>query len=116
MSIKEIAKVVHNLQSAFCSSIGDHTVPTWDNAPQWMKDTTIDGVYALLGDTTAEAGFSHTNWMNKKFAEGWVYGEIKDAVKKTHPSLIPFDKLPWEDQYKDILFVKTVRELHEHWA
>lgn len=116
MTIKEIAKVVHNLQSAFCASIGDNTVPTWDNAPDWMKDTTVDGVYALLNEPNAGPGFSHENWMQRKIEEGWIFGDVKDAAKKTHPSLVPFAELPWADQYKDILFVQTVRELHPHWA
>lgn len=32
--------------------------------------------------------------MANKIADGWKYGEAKDPEAKTHPCLVPFDKLP----------------------
>lgn len=116
MTIKEIAKVVHNLQSVFCASIGDNTVPSWDEASEEMRNTTIEGVYALLDEPEAGPGRSHENWMQRKIESGWIFGPNKDADKKTHPSLVPFSELSWNDQFKDILFVQTVRELQQHWC
>jgi hypothetical protein len=44
---------------------------------------------------------SHNNWMNAKIKDGWIYGEAKDIDKKTHPCLIPYEKLPYEEKIKD---------------
>ena len=44
---------------------------------------------------------SHINWMNMKIKQGWIYGEVKDFDKMTHPDLVPFNELPETEQRKD---------------
>lgn len=44
-------------------------------------------------------------------ADGWTYGEVKDAERKTHPTLVPFGDLPAGQQQKDRLFVAIVAAL-----
>ncbi len=41
----------------------------------------------------------HENWAAGRMAEGWVYGEQKDDVKKTTPCLVPYEML--SEQEKD---------------
>lgn len=36
----------------------------------------------------------HDVWSAGRMAEGWIYGEKKDAEKKTTPLLIPYSELP----------------------
>jgi len=62
----------------------------------------LDGIEYLDAnpDTTPEE--NHNNWMRMKESQGWVYGEIKDFEKKTHPDLVPFHGLPIVEQRKDI--------------
>lgn len=36
---------------------------------------------------------THEVWSKGRMDEGWVYGEHLDYVKKTHPSLIPYEEL-----------------------
>ena len=52
---------------------------------------------------------SHEGWMRQKVADGWVHGDVKDPVKKTHPCLVPYDQLPFEQQAKDKLFTSVVK-------
>jgi hypothetical protein len=40
-----------------------------------------------------------------------VYGEVKDAVAKTHPCMVPYDDLPEFQRKKDALFLAIVRVL-----
>jgi hypothetical protein len=51
----------------------------------------------------------HENWTKDKVADGWVYGEVKDAAAKTHPCLVPYDQLPANQRFKDSLFLLTVQ-------
>jgi len=39
-----------------------------------------------------------------KVDSGWVYGEVKDVEKKTHPCIVPYEQLPVEQQSKDYIF------------
>ena len=46
-----------------------------------------------------------------KTDDGWVYGEEKDAEKKTHHCIVPFGELPIFQQQKDMLFCNIVNAL-----
>lgn len=43
----------------------------------------------------------HKRWNAYMRAEGYVYSIVKDDIAKTHPDLIPFDKLTEREQSKD---------------
>lgn len=43
----------------------------------------------------------HDVWAAGRIAEGWTYGEKKDAEKKTTPLLIPYDALPESEKAYD---------------
>ena len=102
-----IAAVCHNVNRAYCQSIGDDTQPTWEDAPEWQKDSAISGVeYHLTNDVTPEQ--SHESWMEHKRMDGWVWGDVKDPEKKTHPCMVPYDQLPQEQKTKDYLFKAVV--------
>lgn len=36
----------------------------------------------------------HEVWAQNRMDEGWVYGEERNDVLKTHPCLVPYDELP----------------------
>lgn len=105
-----IAKVCHEVNRAYCQALGDHSQKPWLIAPQWQKDSAVAGVMLHMNaNATPEA--SHVAWSKQKVADGWVYGETKDEVKKTHPCLVPFSKLPKEQQAKDFIFRAVVHAL-----
>jgi hypothetical protein len=114
--VEKISKVCHETNRAFCESIGDNTQPTWENAEDWQIKATINGVMFHLENHDAKPDHSHNDWVRTKVEDGWVYGEIKDPVKKTHPCIVKFSKLPIEQQIKDFLFksvVDSMRNLPE---
>jgi len=109
--IEKIASVTHEANRAWCIAHGDHSQPCWDDAPGWQKDSAINGVRFHLENTNASPSDSHDNWLKQKQEEGWVYGEEKDAEKKTHPCMVPYDQLPVMQQSKDSLFKGIVHAL-----
>ena len=112
VSIETVAKTCHDVNRAYCQSIGDHSQPTWEEAPQWQKDSAITGVkFHLEGERTPED--SHASWLHEKESTGWVYGEVKDPEKKTHPCIMPYDQLPQEQRTKDYLFKAVVDALKD---
>ena len=44
MTKQDIAKVAHEINLAYCESIGDNSQPTWELAPDWQKSSAINGV------------------------------------------------------------------------
>lgn len=111
MNIESIAKVCHEVNKAFCHSIGDHSQPTWDEAPDWQKNSAIAGVNFHLENPDASPSASHESWLKVKEEEGWKYGPVKDADKKEHPCFVPYDQLPTEQKSKDFLFKQVIHSL-----
>lgn len=109
--IEAIAVVCHQANRAWCAKHGDYSQNAWANAPQWQRDSAVDGVVHALTFPNAKPEDSHRNWMINKKAEGWVYGPVKDPDAKTHPCIVPFDELPEWQQKKDVLFLAIVRAL-----
>ena len=102
--IEATAKVAHEANRAWCAANGDYSQPSWESAPDWQKDSAMDGVRFHMANPDAGDSASHDNWMAHKQADGWVYGEVKDPVRKTHPCMVPFTELSREQQVKDALF------------
>jgi RyR domain len=101
------AKVCHQVNKAYCESQGDFSQPTWEEAKDWQRMSAIRGVkYHLENEVTPE--MSHESWLKQKVDEGWIYGDIKDPEKKTHPCIKPYDELPEFQRTKDKLFKAVV--------
>ncbi len=110
MQKEDIARVCHETNRAYCESQGDFSQPTWENAPDWQKNSAMLGVNLhLSGEHGPEA--SHQSWMKQKEEEGWVYGETKNPVLKEHPCMVPFNELPVAQQAKDFIFRGVVHAL-----
>lgn len=104
--VHDIARVCHEANRALQTDLGEDVNPPWDQSPQWMKDSTVNGVEGVLAGNTPEQ--SHENWMKVRAADGWVYGEIKDEAAKTHPCMVPYADLPAPQRLKDELFGQVV--------
>lgn len=113
MKVLVIAKVAHAINAAFCLSLGDESQPAWDDAPEWQQKSAIAGVEMHLANPDATPEQSHESWLAQKVADGWVYGEVKDAEKKIHPCCRPYDELPPEQKSKDYLFRAVVHALKD---
>lgn len=49
-------------------------------------------------------------WAMNKIEAGWMYGEVRDDVRRIHPCLVQFDKLPpAEKRYDTQLAVQTLK-------
>ena len=109
MNVVGIARICHEVNKAYCESLGDTSQVPFDLAPVWQQDSAVAGVQAIIDkpDTTPEQ--SHDGWLALKRADGWTYGPVKDADTKQHPCFVPYSDLPKEQQTKDHLFGAVVR-------
>lgn len=109
--VQIIASVAHGLNKRYCESLGDNSIPTWEEAPDWMVQSAIDGVGFHLMNPDATPDQSHKNWMAQKTRDGWVYGKEKNPELKMHPCMVKYDELPQHQRSKDYIFSATVHEL-----
>lgn len=108
LSVPHISRIAHEVNRAYCAAIGDPSQVSWDEAPQWQKDSAMAGVLGIISGDITKPSDSHESWMAQKLADGWKYGKVKDPEALTHPCIVDYDKLPPEQQTKDYLFFAVV--------
>lgn len=107
MKVEICARVAHEANRAWCLAHGDTSQPSWDDAPEWQRQSAVTGVHGVLaGDGPRQ---SHESWLAEKARTGWQYGPVKDPDRREHPCIVPYADLPPEQQMKDEVFVGTVR-------
>lgn len=106
-----IAAAAHMANRAYCIAHNDHSQATWEEAPDWQKDSVRNGVRAKLRDPSITPAESHLLWLGQKTREGWKYGSVKDPEKKLHPCFLPYEQLPPEHRFKDELFLTNVMSM-----
>lgn len=106
--LEQVAKVCHEANRAYCQTIGDNSQPAWEQAPQWQKDSAINGVKFHVAHLSAGSkpspSASHEAWLEEKRKAGWTYGPTKNPDTKQHPCFMPYDGLPLEQRMKDYIF------------
>jgi hypothetical protein len=107
--LERIARTAHEVNRAYCEGHGDNTQVPWEMAPEWQRHSAIEGVKYFYDNPQATGEEMHNNWKAQKVAEGWIYGEVKDAVRQTHPCIVPYNKLPFSQRVKDFLFLSVVK-------
>lgn len=107
--VERAARAAHNVNAEYCQALGDTSQPDWEDAPAWQRESAMAGVRAIAQNPGITPSKQHELWMEIKAAEGWVYGETKDPEAKTHPCMVPYNKLPIDQRAKDYLFGIVVR-------
>lgn len=111
ISTELIAKVCHEVNRAYCETVGDTSQLPWEDAPAWQRESSINGVEHARMHPDAKPSDNHDAWLAEKVAAGWRYGPVKDPAKKEHPCLVAFTELPPEQQAKSVLFLAVARAL-----
>lgn len=114
--IERAAMAAHMANRAYCLAIGDDSQPPWVEAPQWQRDSAIEGVKFLIENPDAPPSASHDSWLAQKERDGWKYGPVKDPEKKEHPCYVPYDELPESQKAKDAIFGAIVRGVIAHYS
>ncbi len=124
----QIAQVCHAANKAYCESLLDFSTPRWEDLPLEKKDSLVSGVKLHLSNPNSKPEDGHNAWLATMKKNGWIYLEEKkvikrkgkkdkiimvpapkDYIRKNHPCLVAYDKLPKEQQFKDSLFIAVVR-------
>ncbi|XKL68210.1 hypothetical protein PGB90_003701 [Kerria lacca] len=81
-------------------------VPTPVDTSSIMLPSYIDNIRDRLAENI------HEMWAMNKIEVGWLYGERRDDIRKIHPCLVPFDRLPAaEKRYDSQLAVQTLKTI-----
>lgn len=109
MNEVEVAKICHEVNRAYCQAIGDDSQPAWEDAPEWQKQSAINGVILHVQNPDLTPEQSHQAWFDFKKADGWVYGTEKNVERKEHPCMVGYFDLPASQRIKDYLFKGVIK-------
>lgn len=110
-AILAVARICHEVNRAYCHSIGDDSQPTWEDAPLWQRASAANGVEYHVEHRDSTPADSHKSWLAEKERDGWKYGPVKNPDLKEHPCFVPYEELPAAQQAKDYIFLAVVRNV-----
>jgi len=101
------AEFVYNAARLAAISAEAPIVPVeWAEREPAFKTQFLDVIERQCGPQRSRSPEElHGSWMQAYFSMGWVYGEVYDMDKKTHPDLVPYTALGQLEQDKDAVFV-----------
>lgn len=80
--------------------------PPWDHRELAFREQFLRVIEMMCGPyRKADPKELHDDWVRAYEAMGWTYGPVRDADAKTHPDMVPFDRLSYANQVKDSVFV-----------
>jgi hypothetical protein len=106
--IELIAKNCHQANKLWCECNQDFSQKNWEDAEEWQRQSAIKEVEFRLDNPNLGHDAQHNNWLKNKVADGWVWGEVKDPIAKTHPCIIDWASLPPVQMKKDVIFCAIV--------
>lgn len=112
LNVEAVAKVCHEANCAYSAGLGDSSHKSWEDSPEWQKDSAVMGVRQMLKYPGTTAEEMHESWTKQKVEDGWIYGPVKDPRLKQHPCMVPYNELPEEQRFKDALFSAVVNALY----
>lgn len=104
-----IEKICHEVNKAFCEYLGDDSQLSWEEVPEWQKESAIKGVEFHFNNPDSKPSDSHKSWLKEKLKNGWKYGTVKNVELKIHPCIVPFEELSKDQQFKYVLFLTIVK-------
>ena len=61
--IEKCAQLSSEINRAYCEAIGDPPPPSWEDAPEWQRDSARNGVKATLDGSVRSPQESHESWL-----------------------------------------------------
>lgn len=110
------SEFVYNAARLAAQAANAPIVPVlWEQREQDFKDQFIKVIERQCGEQRSKSPEElHGSWMQAYFLMGWVYGDVYDRDKRTHPDLVPYADLNKLEQDKDAVFV-ALCEIARQW-
>ncbi len=108
MNVTQVARIAHEVNRAYCESVGLGKRLPWDEVSPHDRDAAVMNVTAMArGFHTPES--LHEAWCREMALNGWSHGKTYSPREKAHPMLMPYGELPIEARLCDALFLGVLR-------
>jgi hypothetical protein len=80
--------------------------------PDPISTTAVELSSDFLKLTELLARNAHEIWAQRRLAEGWKYGPMRNDAAREHPCLVPYDDLPEsEKEYDRKMAMETLKAI-----
>jgi hypothetical protein len=80
----------------------------WDPRPVDTSSVSLPEDLLELIEMLAEN--AHDNWGRQRISDDWTHGPERDDIARTHPLLVPYERLPdSEKAYDRLLAAETLK-------
>lgn len=88
----------------------------WSKRDTFFRAQFRDIITRMMGpDRFTDAETAHNSWVADYAKMGYRYGPVRDHEAKTHPDMVPFKDLGWEERIKDAVFI-ALCEMARKWV
>lgn len=110
------AEFVYNGARLAAIAAGAPIIPElWDDREDDFQYQFLEVIFKQCSDAReTNPAVLHQMWVDKYAEMGWVYGEKRDPVAKTHPDMVPYDELNQLERDKDEVFA-ALCEIARQW-
>lgn len=105
------AWVCYEAERAYANAHSDTSMKPWDKLSMGKRQFVVDKVMQHVTHPNMSPVDMHQAWYEDMQDRGFVHGDTYSEEGKTHPSMLPYDLLPWHVQVKDSLFYSVFQSL-----
>lgn len=89
--------------------------PPWHVREEEFRNQFLEITAKMMGpDRFKDPEEAHDSWWDAYKALGWTYGPERSLEAMTHPDMVPFDQLGYEERIKDAVWI-ALNEIARQW-
>lgn len=115
-TVVKICRIVFAGANALRLELGQTSGLQWEQLPQRTRNEIEIGVRDIATRKAKVPADLHVTWRDAMRRDGWDFGLVRDAERRTHPAICAFDELPVMEQAKYQLFFTMTQTLVVHFA
>lgn len=104
----KIAEVCHEAIRTWCRVNGQKPQRPWSRAGEFTRMRAVTAIQKIFDGKIGSAKALHDEWLMAKIEQGWRLGPKKNLRTKTHPCMVPHEKLQDIDAVKNELTLNIV--------
>ena len=108
--LSDIAQVAYRAIHEYAARF-DEVLPEWDDLVHDARQLLLLTVREYLEVPGRTAEQQHEAWLDTRQREEWQYGATVDYRRRRHPWMVPFARLPGNEQMKSRLLAGVVASL-----
>lgn len=111
---EKIAQVAYAAIQEWCVvTKQEFNVPWAHLSPDYQNHIKVVVARAFTAMEVPTAKELHARCLAEGINAGWTHGDHVDRKKKTHPDILPWEKLSFDQRMKDFLFSNILRAFIE---